>query len=98
MSLRYIRSGRQAKSKFAVSRLQIILREPLSDLAGCTTDNGILIGIVVGFPIENIDAESALFQAIEAAIDSGLDDMPKEPATLLARMKLVTLENPFEFG
>jgi hypothetical protein len=50
------------------------------------------------FAIENVDTESSLLQATKAAIYGRLDDVPKKAATLLARTKLVALENPIEFG
>src|SRR5260370_40481819 len=98
-SLRHIGSWGQTESKFAVvPSFHVVLRETLSDLAGGTSDNRVLIGIVVRLAIEHVDAERALFQAIKAASYSGLDDMPKETATFLASAKLRTFQNPFEFG
>jgi hypothetical protein len=99
MSLRYIGSGWQAESKFAiVPRFDIILSEPFSDFSGSAANDRILIGVVVRLPVKNIDAESALLQTIEAAFYGGLDDMPKETGTLLAGAKLRTPKNSFEFG
>jgi hypothetical protein len=57
-----------------------------------------LIGVVVGFPIEDIHTESALLQAIEPAIESCLHDMPQKTATFLTSMKVMALEDPFELG
>lgn len=98
MRFGYVRSRWQAESQFSLSRLEIILREPLPDLSSGATNYRILIGIVMRLPIENIDPKSPLFHAIEVAIHSGLNDMPKETATLLTGSKLMALENPVEFG
>jgi hypothetical protein len=91
MSLRYIGSGWQAESKFAVvPRFDVILREPFSDFSGSAANDRILIGVVVRLPVKNIDTESAFLQAVEAALHGRLDDMPKKTGTLPASAKLRT--------
>jgi hypothetical protein len=99
MSLRYIGSGWQAESKFAiVPRFDIVLSEPFSNFSGGAANDRILIGVVVRLPVKNIDAESTFLQAVEAALHSRLDDMPKKTGALPAGTKLRTSENSFELG
>jgi hypothetical protein len=99
MSLRYIGSRRQTEAKFAIMlRFDIILGQPFSDLSGSAANDGILIGVVVRFAIEDIDAESTFLQTIKAALNGCLDDMPEKTGTLPTGTKLRAAENSFELG
>ena len=98
MHFRYVGSGGQGETKFVRPRFQVVLGEPLSDLAGSASNDGILIGIVVRFPLEDVHAQGALFEAIEATVDGGLHDVAKKAGTLFTRAELMAFENMFEFG
>ena len=94
MNFRNIGAGGQANAASVVMPgFLIILGKPFADLAGCSPDNRVLIGIVVGFAVEYIHSESALFEAIQAAIERGGYDMPQKATTFFTGAKLRAFEN-----
>jgi hypothetical protein len=51
----------------------IVEGQPLADLAGRIADDGISVGVVVGDPTEDLDADCALFDLVAVTIKGLVD-------------------------
>jgi hypothetical protein len=59
MELRDVGSGRDRDARFRlVASLQIVLRQPLSDLAGSDANHRVFIGVVARVPLKHGDAQT----------------------------------------
>jgi hypothetical protein len=77
--LGYVGSGREVDPKFVlVSRIVVILSNPLAYLPGCYADYGIVAAVVVLGPTEDFDPEDSLFERIFLPLKRLLDDIPQE--------------------
>ena len=81
---------------FRTAGLQVVLREPLADLAGGASDHWILIRIVLRVSLEYFDSQNALFETLKVVVTGMLNDVAEEKRTSLARAKLRTIQNPFQ--
>lgn len=85
MNFRNIGSGRHTDPKlFRTAGLQIVLREPLADLAGCASDHWILISIVLRVSLEYFDSQNALFETLKVVVTGMLNDVAQEKRAFLA--------------
>jgi hypothetical protein len=77
--LGYVGSGREVDPKFVlVSRIVVILSNPLAYLPGCYADYRIVAAVVVRSPTEDFDPEGSLFEGIFLPFKRLLDDIPEE--------------------
>lgn len=96
VNFRNIRPGRQTDTKlFGTASLEVVLREPFADLAGCASDHWIVISIVLRVSFENFDSQNALFETLRVVVTGMLNDVAQEKRAFLARSELRTLQNPF---
>jgi hypothetical protein len=77
--LGYVGSGREIDPKFVlVSRIVVILSNPLAYLSGCYADYRIVAAVVMRSPTEDFDPEGSLFESIFLPLKRLLDDIPEE--------------------
>ena len=97
VDFRNIGPGRHTDPKlFRAARLQVVLRQPLADLAGRASDHWILISIVLRVSFEYFDSQNALFETLNVIVAGMLNDVAQEKRAFLARVELRTIQNPFK--
>jgi hypothetical protein len=58
-----------------VGGVDIVKRKPFANLAGGEADNRVCAGIVIGWPVEDFNANDALFELIGVPEERLLDDV-----------------------
>ena len=97
VNFRNIGPGRHTDPKlFRTAGLEVVLREPLADLAGGASDHWILISIVQRVSFEYFDSQNALFETLRVVVTGMLNDVAQEKRAFLARAELRTIQNPFQ--
>lgn len=76
--------------------LQVILREPLANLAGGASNHWVLIRIVLRVSLEYFNSQNPLFETFRVVVAGMLDDVAQEKRAFLARSELRTIQNPFQ--
>ena len=74
MDLRNVAACGKADARFVlVPRFDIILGKALADLARGAPHDGILVGVVVRLPFENVHTNGPLFQTLKASVQRSLN-------------------------
>jgi hypothetical protein len=67
---------------------QVILRQPLADLAGCAANHWILAGVVIRVASKNLYAETTLLKGFRVVLRGVLYHVTQKLRTPLARSEL----------
>ncbi len=95
---RHVGSEGQLNSKRVLGALGgVVQAQPLADLARFHPHRGVVAGVVVGRPAEDVDPYGALLEEVAVPAEGVLDDVPEKFLAALAGAELVAGENPFEF-
>ena len=79
-----------------MARSVVVLRQPFAHLTCCVANDRILIGVVIGLPVENRNAERTLLDRVRPALSGRFNDEAKEIRTSTAGFELGALENAVE--
>ncbi len=79
-----------------MARFLVILRQFFADLGGGGTDHGILVGVVVGFALEDLESDDALFHAVGMVFRVGLHDVAQQGLATFAGPEVRTTQDPFK--
>jgi hypothetical protein len=79
MDFRTVRAWRQADPNLVpMPRLQVVLRQPLANLARRAANHRVLVGVVIGVAPKNLDSQRTFLERVNVILRRMLHHVPQK--------------------